>query len=116
MVEAVSERRMTCDRIAQALASGAIDRGALLQMGKDLTNLLHEMSWEVKGHLKGRNDTPEMQQADRLVGAARKSIDWVDMHAPFALTFELARCIEAANGSVLKVAEQLALQNEGAAA
>jgi hypothetical protein len=116
VVEAASERRLVCNRISETLASGAIDRGELLKMGKDLAQLLHEMAWEVKGHRKGRNDSPEMQQADRWITSAKNSLSWVELHAPFALTFELARGVENANGAAMRVAERLQAQNEGAAA
>jgi hypothetical protein len=114
--ESVSGRQLVCQRISETLLSGAADRGELLRMVKDLSSLLHEMSWEVKGHLRGRNDTPAMQQADRWVASAQTTLSWTETHAPFALTFELARCVELANGAAMKVAERLQLQSEGGAA
>lgn len=116
VTEAVSERRLVCTQISDALASGEVDRTQLLKMVKNLAGLAHELSWEVTGHLKGRNDSPEMQQAGRWVSSAQGSLTWAERHAQFALTFELARCIELANGAMLKVLERLQQQEEGAAA
>lgn len=116
VAETASERRLVCTRIAETLVAGAVDRGELLKMVKSLAALAHDLSWEVKGQLRGRNDTPEMQQASRSISAAQNSLTWAEKHAPFVLTFELARCIEVANGMVLKVVETLHAQSEGAAA
>lgn len=114
--ESVSERLSVCDRISGGLESGAVDRGELLRMVKDLSSLLHEMTWEVRGHLKGRNATPEMEEAERWLTSAKNSLSWAEAHAPFALTFELARCVQLANSATVKVAKRLQHQNEGAAA
>lgn len=114
--ETVSERRMTCERISEVLASGAVDRDELLTMVKQLGSLAQDLSWEVKGQLRGRNDTPEIQEASRWISSAQGSLTWAEKHAQFALTFELARCVEIANGAALKVVERLQLLNEGAAA
>jgi hypothetical protein len=116
VAESVSERKLLCERISDILHSGAVDRAELLRMVKDLVNLLHEMSWEVKGHLNGRDDSPEMQQADRWLVSGKNTLAWAEAHAPFALTFELARCVEIANGAAMKVVERLQLQGKGAAA
>lgn len=112
----VSERKLFCERILETLQSGAVDRAELLNMVKGLVSLLHEMTWEVRGHLKGRDDSPEMQQADRWLTSGKQTLAWAEAHAPFALTFELARCVEIANGAAMKVVERLQLQGEGAAA
>jgi hypothetical protein len=116
VTEAVSERRSVCTQISEALATGAVNRTELLEMVKRLAILAHEVSWDVSGHLKGRNDTPEMQQASQWVSSAQGSLTWAERHAQFALTFELARCIEMANGAMLKVLERLQRQDDGAAA
>jgi hypothetical protein len=112
----VSERKLLCEGISDILRSGAVDRAELLRMAKNLVSLLHEMTWEVRGHLNGRNDSPEMQQADRWLVSGKNTLAWAEAHAPFALTFELARCVEIANGAALRVVERLQLQGEGAAA
>lgn len=114
--ESVSERLSACDRISAALESGAVDRGELLRMAKDLGGLLHEMTWEVRGHLKGRTGAHGMEEAERWLNSAKNSLTWVETHAPFALTFELARCVELANGATVKVAKRLQHQDEGAVA
>jgi hypothetical protein len=114
--ETVSERRLMCNRISETLATGAVDRGELLTMVKELAGLAQELSWEVKGQLRGRNDTPEIQQASRWISSAQGSLTWAEKHAQFGLTFELARCVEIANSTALKVVERLQLLTEGAAA
>lgn len=114
--ETVSERRLLTARISESLEAGAVDRDELLTMVKKLAGLAHELSWEVKGELRGRNDTPEVQQASRWISSAQGSLTWAEKHAQFALTFELARCVEIANSAALKVVERLHLLAEGAAA
>jgi len=58
--ETVSERRLMCT-LASPIdlhPSGAVDRDELLTMVKKLGGLsAQELSWEVKGQLRGRNDT-----------------------------------------------------------
>lgn len=116
VIESVSERQVMCDRITETLASGEFDRGDLLRMEKDLSTLLHEMAWEVKNHLSRRNASPQMEQADRWIVSGKSALTWVEANAPFALIFELARCIEIANAAALKVLERLRLQDDGEAA
>lgn len=110
----LSERQAECTQISETLALGAVDRTELLRMVKKLSGLAHDLSWDVKAQLRGRNDTPVMQEASRWVASAQSALTWAERNAQYVLTFELARCIEVANSSALKVLD--ALQLQGAAA
>lgn len=116
VTESISEQRLVCAQISESLMSGTADRGELLKLAKTLSSVIHELAWEVKGQLQGRGDTPAMQQANRWVSSAQSALKWAESHSTFALTFELARCLEVANTSAVKVVERLQLQREGAAA
>lgn len=116
VMESISDQRLVCAQISESLLLGTVDRVELLKLAKTLSSVVHELAWQVKGQLQGRGDTPEMQQANRWVSSAQSALTWAESHSSFALTFELARCLELANTSAVKVLERLQLQREGAAA
>src|SRR5947209_6609180 len=111
VAETALERQLVCTRISETLASGAVDRVELLRIVKTLASLAHDLAWDVKAQLRGRNDTPAMEQASRWVSSAQTALTWAERNAQYALTFELARCIEVANSAALKVVESLQLQS-----
>lgn len=114
VAEKVLERQLVCAQISETLASGAVDRTELIRIVKQLAGLVHELSWDVKAQLRGRGDSPAMQQASRWVSSAQGALTWAERHGQYALTFELARCIEAANSAALRVIETLQLQSVAA--
>lgn len=113
---AVSERQRASDAIVAALEEDAGDRGRLMEMASSLTSLAHEMSWEVRDRLGGRNRNQEIENAAQHLQVARDSLAWVDERSTYALSFELSKYIARANTALRHVIEVLDSQKAGAAA
>ena len=116
IAEAVLEQQSTCDRIAQTLAAGEVDRAILLHMVKELGAAAYQLNWEVNGHLRGRNAPPEIHQSQKWLTSADTAIAWAESHASFALMFELSRSVNVAVSALRKVVECLQLLGGGAVA
>jgi hypothetical protein len=116
IAQSPADQQLMCDQISEVLTVGAVDREQLMGFSKDLSSVLHDLSWEIKGELARRDSASEVKHAERCIASAKSALAWADSHSTFALTFELARCIEIANSATAKVVKSLEAYRGGAAA
>ena len=116
IAQSPADQQLMCEQISEVLTVGAVDRDQLMGFSKDLSGVLHELSWELKSELARQDSAPEVKHAERWIASAKSALAWADAHSTFALTFELARCVEIANSATAKVVKGLEAHRAGAAA